>query len=56
VYWQHNAMLIDGRRGNCVWDIAGVSRPQAEQIAAGMAAGRGPTENGQSTCGLAQSS
>jgi hypothetical protein len=32
--WIHTTMLIDGRRGNCEWDITAISRPEAEQIAA----------------------
>jgi hypothetical protein len=42
--WQHTAMLIDDRRGNCVWDISGISRQQAEQIAAGLAARHWPPD------------
>jgi hypothetical protein len=36
--WQHTTMLIDDRRGNCVWDITQISRDQAGQTAAELAA------------------
>jgi hypothetical protein len=36
--WQHTAMLIDDQRGNCVFDITPVTRQEAGQIAAGLAA------------------
>ena len=42
--WQHTPMLIDDRRGNCEWDITAISRPQAEQIAAGLAARHWPPD------------
>jgi hypothetical protein len=31
-------MLVDDQRGNCTGDITGISREEAEQIAAGLAA------------------
>jgi hypothetical protein len=37
-------MLADDRRGNCEWDTTGISRQQAEQIAAGLAAGHRPAD------------
>ena len=37
-------MLIDDRRGNCVWDITGISRQRAGQIAAGLAADHWPPD------------
>lgn len=42
--WQHTTMLIDDRRGNCEWDITGISRQHAEQIAAGLAASHWPPD------------
>ena len=42
--WQHTTMLIDDRRGNCVWDITGISRQRAGQIAAGLAADHWPPD------------
>lgn len=36
--WQHTTMLIDDRRGNCSWDITEISRDQAGQTAAELAA------------------
>jgi hypothetical protein len=36
--WQHTAMLIDDQRGNCDFDITPVTRQEAGQIAAGLAA------------------
>ena len=42
--WQHTPILIDDRRGNCEWDITGISREQAEQIAGGLAAGHWPAD------------
>jgi hypothetical protein len=42
--WQHTTMLIDDRRGNCEWDLTGISRQQAEQIAAGLAARHWPPD------------
>jgi hypothetical protein len=30
-------MLVDDRRGNCEWDLAEISRADAEQIAAELA-------------------
>jgi hypothetical protein len=42
--WIHTPMLIDDRRGNCDWDIAGISRGQAEQIAAQLAAEHWPPD------------
>lgn len=44
LWWQHTPMLIDDRRGNCEWDITGISRQQAEQIAGGLAAGHWPAD------------
>jgi hypothetical protein len=38
LWWQHTAMLVDDRRGNCSQDIAEIGREEAEQIAAGLAA------------------
>jgi hypothetical protein len=35
--WKHTAMLVDDRRGNCEWDLAEISRAEAEQIAAELA-------------------
>jgi hypothetical protein len=32
--WQHTTMLIDDRRGNCVWNIAKISHNEAGQISA----------------------
>jgi hypothetical protein len=37
-------MLVDERRGNCIEDIAEISREEAEQIAAGLAARAWPTD------------
>ncbi len=37
-------MLVDDRRWNCEWDIAGIRRQQAGQIAAGLAAGHWPAD------------
>ena len=42
--WKHTPMLVDDRRGNCEQDIAGISRQQAEQIAAGLAVGHWPPD------------
>jgi hypothetical protein len=38
LFWQHSTMLIDDRRGNCVWDITEISRCHAGQTAAELAA------------------
>lgn len=42
LWWQHTPMLVDDRRGNCIEDIAEISREQAEQIAAELAARHWP--------------
>jgi hypothetical protein len=36
--WIRTPMLVDDRRGNCDWDIARISRRDAGQIAAALAA------------------
>jgi hypothetical protein len=38
LWWQHTPMLVDDQRGNCTEDIAEISREEAEQIAAELAA------------------
>jgi hypothetical protein len=38
LWWEHTTMLIDDRRGNCVWDITEISRDEAEQMGAELAA------------------
>jgi hypothetical protein len=48
--WKHTPMLIDDRRGNCEWDITGISRQQSEQIAAGLAAGHWPPDAARLPC------
>ena len=37
LWWQHTPMLVDDRRGNCIEDIAEISREAAGQIAAELA-------------------
>ena len=44
LWWKHTPMLVDDRRGNCEWDITRISRQQAEQIAAGLAARHWPAD------------
>ena len=44
LWWQHTPMLVDDRRGNCIEDIAEISRAEAEQIAAGLAARSWPPD------------
>lgn len=44
LWWEHTTMLIDDRRGNCVWDITEISRAEAEQITAGLAARNWPPD------------
>jgi hypothetical protein len=38
LWWQHTPMLVDDQRGNCIEDITEISRLEAEQITAGLAA------------------
>src|SRR5258707_36086 len=42
--WRHTPMLVDDRRGNCEWDLAEISRAEAEQIAADLAARHWPPD------------
>ena len=42
--WKHTPMLVDDQRGNCEWDLAEISRAEAEQIAAGLAARHWPPD------------
>ena len=44
LWWQHTPLLVDDRRGNCIEDIAEISRAEAEQIAAGLAARSWPPD------------
>jgi hypothetical protein len=44
LWWKHTPMLVDDRRGNCDEDLAEVSRAEAEQIAAELAAGSWPPD------------
>jgi hypothetical protein len=49
---QHTAMLVEEARASCDYDLAEISRGEAEQIAAGagrrsLAAGRGPAALGR---------
>jgi hypothetical protein len=44
LWWKPTPMLVDGRRGNCDEDLAEVSRAEAEQIAAELAAGSCPPD------------
>jgi hypothetical protein len=44
LWWEHTAMLVDDRRGNCDYDLTEIGRTEAEQIAAGLAAPHWPPE------------
>ena len=44
LWWQHTPMLLDDQRGTCVEDIAEISREEAEQIAAELAARSWPPD------------
>jgi len=51
-WWEHTAMLVEEARASCDYDLAEISRGEAEQIAAGagrlaLAAGRGPAALGR---------
>jgi hypothetical protein len=41
--WKHTPMLVDDRRGNCDWDLAEISRAEA-QSTAGLAARHWPPD------------
>jgi hypothetical protein len=42
LWWEHTAMLVDDARGNCDYDLDEISRDEAGQIAAGLAARHWP--------------
>ncbi len=42
--WEHTAMLVDDARGNCSYDLDEISRDEAGQIAAGLAARHWPPD------------
>jgi hypothetical protein len=42
--WEHTAMLVEEAHGGADADIAGISRAEAEQITAGLAARHWPPE------------
>jgi len=44
LWWQHTPLLVDDRRGNAIEDIAEISREQAEQITAELAARHWPPD------------
>ena len=44
LWWEHTAMLVEEARGGCDYDLAEVSRGEAEQIAGGLAASHWPPD------------
>ena len=44
LWWEHTAMLVEDARGSCDYDLAEISRGEAEQIAAGLAAPHWPPD------------
>jgi len=42
LWWEHTAMLVEDARASCDYDLAEISRGEAGQIAAGLAAGNWP--------------
>ena len=50
--WKHTPMLVDDRRGNCEWDLAEISRAEAEQITAGLAARHWPPDAAPEACSI----
>ena len=38
LWWEHTAMLVEDARASCDYDLVEISRGEAEQIAAGLAA------------------
>ena len=44
LWWEHTPMLVDDARGNCDYDLAEISRDEAEQIAAELAARTWPPD------------
>jgi hypothetical protein len=44
LWWEHTAMLVEDARASCDFDLAEISRGEAEQIAAGLAAPHWPPD------------
>jgi hypothetical protein len=44
LWWQFSAMLAEDAHGSCTYDLPQISRDEAEQIAAGLAAGHWPPD------------